>query len=143
MIMVPVGLAHSDILSLLHKDSFDEAWSAQSFRDLVAMPACFGYLACERDDPTGFILCQGDEVEAEIIVIATDPKRRRNGIASGLLESACNRTKRMFLEVAQDNEAAHAFYLRHRFEQIAVRKDYYKRVGGHIVDALVMQKIIR
>lgn len=143
MRIVSIGIAHCALLSCLHEDSFAEAWSSKAFQDLVAMPASFGYLALDqRDDPMGFILCQGDKVEAEIITIATRKSHRRQGVAHKLLGYVCAQTDRLFLEVARDNQGAYTFYLREGFEQIAIRNDYYKRTDGRHVDALVMQKTV-
>jgi len=143
MILHNLSIAHCAVLSQLHEESFDEAWTEKSFQDLVGMPATFGFLMSdEAGDPLGFILCQGDEIEAEIIAIATRSKVRRSGIARQLLNAAINKTQRMFLEVAEDNQGAIIFYQRHGFKQIARRKNYYKKKGKLAVDALVMEKVI-
>jgi len=136
-----LGLAHCALIADLHAESFTENWSTQAFMDLVGLPATFGFLACEREgaDPFGFILCQGDNIEAEIITIATRPGVRRQGVAGALLKAACAKTAGMFLEVATDNQSAISFYEKHGFTRIGVRKNYYRRPDGMAVDALVYQ----
>lgn len=141
MNIAALRVAHCAVLSELHAESFHEAWSEKSFADLIGLPACFGYLAVEEEtaQPMGFILCQGDAVEAEIITIATRPACRRSGVAQALLGEACAQSGRMFLEVARDNIGALSFYQKHGFTEIAVRRGYYKRTEGPSVDALVME----
>lgn len=141
MNIVSLSVAHCAVLSKLHGESFQEAWSEKSFADLIGLPASFGFVAVEDNtaEPMGFILCQGDAIEAEIITIATRPARRRSGVAQALLGEACAQSGRMFLEVARDNDGALSFYRKHGFTEIAVRKDYYKRAEGPSVDALVME----
>ncbi|GGF54069.1 ribosomal-protein-alanine acetyltransferase [Terasakiella brassicae] len=136
-----LGLGHCAVIANLHAESFTENWSTQAFADLVGLPATFGFLAfdCENDDPFGFILCQGDNIEAEIITIATRPAIRRQGVAGALLKAACAQTARMFLEVATDNLSAISFYEKHGFAKIGVRKNYYKRSDGALVNALVYE----
>jgi len=143
MNIVSLSVAHCAVLSALHGESFQEAWSDTSFAELIGLPASFGFLAIEDKaaDPMGFILCQGDVIEAEIITIATRPACRRRGVAQALLGQACAQSGRMFLEVARDNNGALSFYRKHGFTEIAVRKNYYKRAEGPSVDALVMERI--
>ncbi|WP_419798249.1 MAG: GNAT family N-acetyltransferase [Terasakiella sp.] len=136
-----LGLSHCAVIARLHEESFSENWSIQAFADLVGLPATFGFLAFDRDsdDPLGFILCQGDNIEAEIITIATRPAARRQGVARALLKAACIKSARMFLEVATDNLSAISFYEKHGFAKIGLRKNYYKRPNGKVVDALVYE----
>lgn len=136
-----LGLGHCAVIADLHAESFTENWSTQAFADLISLPATFGFLAFDRDndDPFGFVLCQGDDIEAEIITIATRPSVRRKGVAGALLKAACTQTARMFLEVATDNLSAISFYEKHGFAKIGVRKNYYKRPNGAVVDALVYE----
>ncbi len=140
MRVVDLLSAHAGVVAALHQEGFDEVWSVQSFADLISMPASFGFLALEGEDPAGFILCQGDDVEAEIITIATRLEKRRQGVAHALLRKACQKTRRMFLEVAEDNPVALAFYEKEGFVHSARRKGYYKRQAGGKVDALVMMR---
>lgn len=140
MILVEVTPAHCDVLSLLHKEGFEEQWSAKAFHDLISMPATSGLIALEEEEPMGFILCQGDDVEREIILIATRPECRAKGVGRALLLAELAKTERMFLEVGQDNEGARLFYDKLGFQQVGLRKNYYTRASGAKVDALVLEK---
>lgn len=140
MTLVELTAFHADIVAELHRTSFQENWSAKAFAELMTLPASFGFLALKDDQPVGFILCQGDAVEAEIITIATQPAARRTGIAGQLVTNIGSKTQRLFLEVAEDNPAALAFYTQFGFTQVGRRKNYYKHHNRDDVDALVMEK---
>ena len=72
------------------------------------------------------------------------PSFRRIGIAAGLLDalvalSQSRNISELFLEVAEDNEAAQALYLTCGFQNVGKRNRYYQR-DGHSLDAIIMQK---
>lgn len=139
MTLQSLDMCHAEIVAEMHKECFSEHWSTEAFLDLISLPASFGFVISSDDDhPQGFILCQGDEQEAEIITIATRPKWRRQGIAHRLLDSLKKQSQKFFLEVADDNPTAIAFYLNEGFIQHGIRKNYYKREGGLRMDARVM-----
>jgi len=137
--LIPINVLHAAVLSALHKEAFQEHWSTPAFQDLLSMPAAFGFLAESKEMPVGFIMCQGSGEEAEIITIATKDEARRSGVGRSLLERALQKKTVMFLEVAEDNEAAKAFYLTCGFVKVGLRPKYYKRDNGHSVDAHVMR----
>lgn len=140
MTLVDLTAFHADIVAELHRTGFEEHWSPKAFADLITLPASFGFLALKDDQPVGFILCQGDDVEAEIITIATHPDARRTGVAHQLVSTIGTKTQRLFLEVAEDNPGAIAFYEQMGFTTVGRRKNYYKRHNRDDVDALVMEK---
>ena len=47
----------------------------------------------------------------------------------------------MFLEVAQDNQPAHALYVAAGFIETGRRKDYYKNANGRRADAILMHAV--
>lgn len=71
------------------------------------------------------------EEEAELLSIAVLPEFRGQKIADDLLYCATNiwekeGVKNIFLEVKKSNEIAQNLYKKFNFQQIAVRKNYYK-----------------
>jgi [ribosomal protein S18]-alanine N-acetyltransferase len=130
---------HAGILAELHKETFKECWSEQDFKDLLAMPTAFGFLAHREKQPVGFVICQGLVDEAEIITIGTRPDERRTGVAKALLDRALQQVQVMFLEVADDNMSAQAFYTKCGFKEVGRRRKYYKRENAQAVDALVLK----
>ena len=78
--------------------------------------------------------------EGNINNIAVDENFRNRGIASGILNNIIDICKQrgvttLFLEVNERNEGAIALYKKFGFEQIAVRKNYYKS-GNAIIMSL-------
>ena len=71
------------------------------------------------------------------------PDCRRCGIGSTLLDAVCGEARlwgaeRVVLEVASDNEAAHALYVGRGFTVVGRRRNYYRR-AERLVDALILQ----
>lgn len=75
-------------------------------------------------------------------LVASAPDWQRFGLGRMLVEDWCGlraaSTKRLFLEVAEDNRAALALYRSLGFSEVGRRKRYYERPGAAAVDALVL-----
>ena len=84
------------------------------------------------------ISCKGGGVRAgraELVSIAVDARQRRQGIASGLLESTIRRLRRrgvvrLHLMVKVTNGTAIRFYQRHGFQKGRIVRGYYED-GAH------------
>ena len=133
-----------ETLAALHALAFTQsrAWSATEFHDLLASPLCF-----ITGDDRSFALGRVIADEAELLTIATHPDDRRKGLGRERLAEfeamARNRRATMaFLEVAQDNTAAKALYLKQGYGMVASRKGYYQRPGAPPVDALILRKTL-
>jgi ribosomal protein S18 acetylase RimI-like enzyme len=96
-------------------------------------------IAFERDKPAGFCAWrQTAPDEAELLNLGVDPAKRRNGVASALLEALCQTARgEIFLEVAGPNAAAISLYAKHGWEPVAVRNGYYE---NGTINAVVMKK---
>ena len=150
-IIRPATAGELDRLAALHAACFAEAWDADAFATLLAMPGAFARLAEEpaRAAPSGlaasgFLMIRGAGDEAEIITLGVLAEHRRKGVgrnllAGGMKESASRGARRLFLEVAADNDAALALYRAAGFAQIGQRPDYYHRPDGDMA-ALVMAR---
>ncbi len=135
-------------LAALHAVCFTEAWDADAFATLLAMPGAFALIAeePEHDTPSGFLMIRGAGDEAEIITLGVLPERRRRGLArqllfGGMRKAASCGARRLFLEVAADNATALALYRTAGFAQVGRRADYYHRADGDMA-ALVMARDI-
>lgn len=124
-------------LSNLHQKCFpNRPWSADDFRDLKQS-------GCEIImSENGFIVYRIAVDEAEIITIGVNPEMRRNGIAStmiGIIEKTLKNqgVKKIFLEVASNNEPAKRLYESMGFKMVGLRPKYYDGV-----DAILMAKDI-
>ena len=127
------------LLARLHATAFDRPWSEAEFSQFLASGAK-GVLA----DDAGCILWRAIAGEAEILTLAVDPARRREGLGQALLTAAMDaaNAQALFLEVADDNDAALALYAQAGFEAAGRRRDYYRRPGGVLRDALILRRAL-
>ncbi len=138
----PLTVAMADVAAALHEASgFHETWTAEAFNGLLATGAD-GRLTTLDGTPAGLVLWRVAADEAEILTICTVPEQRRLGVGSHLLHAAIRALenlaiKRLFLEVAVDNDPAIALYRACGFADAGLRRGYYSRPDGP-ADALVM-----
>ena len=93
----------------------------------------------------GFCIMQPVLDEANLLLMAIDPKWQGRGLGSHLLEAALERLvgcEQVFLEVRESNHAAIKLYEKLGFHQIAQRRGYYPRLEGGSEDAIIMVKMI-
>jgi len=98
-------------------------------------------------DATSFVIGTALLDEAEILTVATAPERQRKGLARAALQDFISQCRArgvtcIFLEVADDNHPAIAFYTHTGFAQVGRRQGYYRRENGLSRDALIMQMIL-
>lgn len=131
--------------STLHKRAFASAargWREEEFEQLLSDPNVIW-----AGDSRAFALARIAGDEAELLTLACDPDHQRQGLAAacltGLLEDASRRgVSRIFLDVAEDNQAALRLYEKMGFERAGMRRAYYRRADGASVDAFVFQKTL-
>ncbi|MCF3593493.1 GNAT family N-acetyltransferase [Rhodobacteraceae bacterium LMO-12] len=136
--MTPESLAD------LHARAFTRLrpWSAQEFSNLLQSPLVF---LCPGEH--AFALGRAVDDEAELLTLATDPDRQRNGYGTTCLktfeaQAIIRGANRAFLEVDSENEGALRLYQTAGFETVALRKGYYALSGGRHSDAIVMAKAL-
>jgi ribosomal-protein-alanine N-acetyltransferase len=132
-------------IATLHAVCFEDAWRLQLLRRIFSVPGTFGLSSRQENEIVGFVLCRSSGGEGEVLSLGVAPAARRFGIARALMESAIiHAVKRglgaLFLEVADDNEAARQLYEVLRFRQVGRRPAYYKRRDGPSVDALTLRR---
>lgn len=118
-----------------------DAWPLQMFVDELAQPETRRYLIAEAPDGiVGYAGLMCIEPIADVQTIAVVPEYEGRGIGSALLTELISEGRRrgaadVLLEVRADNPRAQQLYRRFGFEQIHVRRKYYR--DG--VDALIMR----
>jgi len=132
-------------LTMMHRAVFENAWGEAEIADLLASPGGFALIA-DSNGPAGFILCRAIGGEAEILTLAVAAPARRLGFGLALVKEATRlaaqaNAQAIFLEVAQDNEAAIALYETAGFDRAGLRPGYYRR-EGETIDALVMRRAL-
>ena len=135
------GILFAPITSKIHSACFDKGWSEEEFSKLLALPTTRLWMTEE-----GFLLCSEVADEMEILTICILPEFRRQHIAQDLLYEMFRyakgqKIKKIFLEVAEDNEPAQKLYMGIGFKQTGRREGYYARKSGS-VDALCLTKKI-
>ena len=130
-------------LAQTHRLAFpnSRSWSAQEFHSLLQKPNIKAFGTHD-----GFVLARFTGDECEILTLSTAPKQRRRGLAklalNGLIEYAeKGKTRKIMLEVAEDNTAALTLYRTFGFQNTARRKRYYPRAHGHFADALILSRM--
>ncbi len=127
-------------LAEIHAQSFERGWSQAEMEAHLQKDLCFGY----GRPAQGFVILRARADQAEILTIAIAPEARRIGLARQIMDIAETElieqgVDTLFLEVAEDNHPAIAFYKAGGFEPIGRRPAYYKRKGGRVA-ALTYRK---
>ncbi|MES1989473.1 MAG: ribosomal protein S18-alanine N-acetyltransferase [Pseudomonadota bacterium] len=129
-------------LAVLHAQGFDEPWSEGALRTLMDSPGVFVLKSEVSEKISGFVMARMVLDEAEILTITVIPAVRGQGLAFRLMEAVIAHVlvsgiTSLFLEVAEDNEAALALYMRLGFTGVGRRPAYYARSEGAVA-ALIM-----
>lgn len=147
--LVWAGPERAAEIAEMHRALFNPAWTESSLVEMLAHPGATAFLARVRDgidalpEPAGFVVGQIAADEAEVLSIGVLPRWQRRGIGRVLVEGLARavkraEAKRVFLEVAADNQAAFELYRGLGFTAVGMRKGYYDQPGGQPKDALVL-----
>jgi ribosomal-protein-alanine N-acetyltransferase len=137
----------AELLAAAHARSFDNSWSAPDIVGLMSAMGGFALMAEDDEGPVGFILARAIGGEAEILTLVVAPDRRKAGVGQALVEAMAGEARTrgagsVYLEVAEDNQAARALYWKCGFEPAGLRRAYYARGGARPVDALVLRRAL-
>lgn len=152
--VVPVSFAAAAALAEVHRQCFDnaaglgEAWDADAFADILQVPGTVAFAARGKEEElNGVAVVRVTRDEAELLTLGVIPGARREGVGKALLAravraAAARGARRLFLEVAESNEAARTLYREEGFADVGYRRGYYAvRVPGvRAVSALVMMR---
>lgn len=132
------------IIADMESEIFGSPWTREMIAESVIYPyETLAVCICDGD-VAGYIIYSAPGDVADLHRVAVKPEQRRRGIAKELIDYMISDCKRdgadvdgIMLEVRASNHAARALYDRAGFEQISVRKDYYR---NPVEDAVVMRK---
>jgi ribosomal-protein-alanine N-acetyltransferase len=132
-------------LSALQVLGFEVPWSEMALAATAAGEGVQTLAAEAEGEIVGFVMVRVAVGEAEILTLAVDPARRRQGLGAALVDGALETARRagahaVFLEVATDNPAAIALYGKLGFVEAGRRPRYYARREGPRVDALILRR---
>jgi len=125
-------------VAALERTLFSDPWSRTAFASQLGA----FFLVAERDESVvGYVLGASALDEGEVLNLAVDRARQREGIGTSLWEALRSRlraagVRQVFLEVRESNLQARAFYARHGFQDVRRRPRYYSRPTE---DAVVMK----
>ncbi len=129
----------------LHQAAFFKGWEEKDCQEFLENPLIYGLKTEENHELSGFILWRevGDEAEILTLVVAASYQRKGRGslLLTALTEILMQKKIRnLFLEVAEDNEGAQAFYAKHTFHLLNTRPHYYPRQAGPLIPAFTLLK---
>lgn len=141
----------ADLETIMHleRETFaDDAWPEEAMRRELESPHSYYLIAVDDDAEdderrllgyAGLLAPSGSE-QGDIQTIAVAPFARGIGLGRGLMHALITQARRrhlaeLFLEVRADNPIARALYESLGFQEIGVRRRYYR--GG--IDAILMR----
>ena len=128
----------------IERRAFPTPWSLAMFVLELSKPSGICLAAVRADRVTGYMVCSRYDTVWHVMNIAVDPDRRREGIATVMLEklfeSADREGEQYTLEVRTSNAPAIAMYERFGFRSAGVRRGYYH---DNKEDALIMWRTAR
>lgn len=140
--IVPMDRSHISQIAALERACFSAPWSEKLLEDALFDPQASFIVA--EDGEGGVMGYAGLHVvldEGYIDNVAVRPDCRGQGVASALLGVFCRFGQAhlafLTLEVRAGNRPAIQLYLKHGFEQVGRRKDYYRQPTE---DAIIMTK---
>ncbi len=137
------GAADLPAVATIMADAFDprfgEAWTSSQCMGMLSLPGAWLTLALHDGALAGFSLARAIAGDAELLLLAVRPARRGHGVGAALLRSVIagareQKADRLHLEVRCGNSAI-TLYRAHGFEQVGLRRDYYRGNSGEKFDA--------
>lgn len=147
----PLNIVEASALDLdkvmaVMNNAFDprhgEAWTAAQCAGALSLPGSLLLIARAGDHTLGFAMARSVADEGELLLIAVCPTRRRCGTGQRLVEKIIEHLaekgiKKLHLEMRTDNPAL-AFYSCLGFQQVGIRRDYYRGSEGQLTDAATL-----
>ena len=129
----------------LEKQCFDDSWCDRDILSYICSETSMCYVAIRDGILAGYMLGRKILPEGEIYRIAVKEELRCRGIGYRLLTHALDEegnlgVETVFLEVREKNTVARGLYLSAGFEEISVRKNYYKNPDDN---AIIMIKGVK
>lgn len=135
------------IMEAAFDSAFGEAWSRSQCAAMLGQPRTWLSLARIEDRVCGFAMCQFAIDDAELLLIAVDPRVGGEGVGRTLVEQCCVEARlmgahRMHLEVREEN-TAELLYKRTGFEAVGRRIKYYHGIDGTRYDAITLARSLK
>lgn len=136
--------AHTAQVAALERCCFADAWSERSITAETENPLALWLVAVQDDRVIGYIGSQTVLDESDMMNLAVEAQARRSGVGRALVDALCERLRQrgsraLSLEVRASNDAALALYRGLGFEQVGLRRGYYRNPKE---DALILKKAL-
>ena len=143
MELINMTSQHVAQVAALEKVCFSDPWSEKSVASELTNPLSTWIVAVDGDTVTGYVGAQTCGDETDMMNVAVDPNYRRCGIARQLIEALILQLQdrgshSLTLEVRVSNMPAVTLYGSMGFEQVGLRKNYYRNPKE---DALILRKV--
>lgn len=141
------GVADAPLAARLAQDAFEpeyrEAWTTGQIVGLLGSSDSWLQIGEHDGALVAFALCRKAADEVELLLCATRPDRRRQGLGIDLIghvASQCRTrgARRLFLEVRSSNEPALGLYRKAGFREDGRRPGYYLTRSGNRIDAITL-----
>ena len=143
MEIVRMTADHVPQVAALEAVCFRDPWSERSVASELDNPLSLWLVALDGERVAGYIGSQSVLGESDMMNVAVHPDYRRRGIAEALILALVEAVKAeldshcLTLEVRASNDPAIALYRKLDFEQIGLRRNYYRNPKE---DALILRK---
>jgi ribosomal-protein-alanine N-acetyltransferase len=134
-------------LAALETELFaEDAWTAETWWSELAARPRRDYVVLDGDEGiAGYAGLDHGGDAADVMTVAVVSGHRGRGLGDVLLGELLRRAAHggaaaVLLEVRADNVPARRLYERHGFEELSVRRRYYRQPEGPDVDAVVMRR---
>jgi len=134
--------AHVSQVAELERQCFHDPWSERSIASELSNPLALWLVAVEGDTVVGYVGSQTVPPETDMMNVAVNLERRREGIAERLIDALVTELKAigstsLALEVRASNVPAIRLYEKLGFLEVGRRKNYYRNPRE---DALILRK---
>ncbi|WP_416686306.1 ribosomal protein S18-alanine N-acetyltransferase [Candidatus Pseudothioglobus sp. Uisw_041] len=125
-----------DSIVLIEQQNSHNPWSKNQLIESILNPANLCYSISMKNKIIGFLMAMRTLDNADILNISINKACQGKGYGNKLLHYLIKELKdrmisQLILEVRASNQAAIDFYLKHGFEEISLRKNYYMNNSKH------------
>ena len=143
MIITKMTLPYVAQVAAIETECFGrDAWSEKSVASELENKLALWLVALDGDTVAGYVGSQTVMDETDMMNVAVTAAYRRRGIAEELVKELVEQLKRigshsLTLEVRASNEPARKLYDKMGFQQVGLRKNYYRNPKE---DACILRK---
>ena len=124
-------ISHLPEITRIEKESFSSPWSEASIESSIKSDLVQCVCLMSDENIAGYAMYSFLFEEGELLNVAIDPALRGRGFGDALLSHVISsasesKVENLFLEVRASNAPARSLYRKHGFEEIGIRKNYYR-----------------